>query len=160
MQPLSQNWQHRWLDLATLVATWSKDRSRQCGAVIIDDRMVVVSIGWNGFPRGINDLVDARHQRPAKYLWTEHAERNAIYNAAANGHKTAGCTMVLPWYPCAECARAIIQAGITQILCVEPDWSDATYREQFGVVREMLEEVGMTITFVPERLAPIRRSDV
>jgi dCMP deaminase len=78
-------WNERWMSLAMMVASWSKDRSRGTGAVIVDGRNVLVSLGWNGFPRGVNDDVDARHERPAKYRWTEYAERNAIYNAAANG---------------------------------------------------------------------------
>lgn len=133
------------MDVARLVASWSKDRSRTCGAVIVDDRNVLVSIGWNGFPRGVNDDVDARHGRPAKYKWTEHAERNAIYNAAANGHSTRGCTIYLPWYPCADCARAIIQSGIARIVCTEPDWNDHIWAADFAVVREMLAEVGLEV---------------
>jgi dCMP deaminase len=136
------------MDMARLVATWSKDRSRTCGAVIVDDRNVVVALGWNGFPRGVDDDVDARHERPAKYLWTEHAERNAIYNAAACGHATRGCTMILPWYPCADCARAIIQAGLVCIVCIEPDWNDHIWAEAFAVTREMLTEAGVTVRFL------------
>ena len=79
------SWKTRWMDLTIFISQWSKDRSRKCGAIIVDDRNVLISIGWNGFPRGINDDIDARHARPAKYQWTEHAERNAIYNAAAAG---------------------------------------------------------------------------
>ena len=60
------SWDSRWMDMARLVGSWSKDRSRKCGAVIVDSRNVLVSIGWNGFPRGINDDVDARHERPTK----------------------------------------------------------------------------------------------
>lgn len=151
------SWDQRWMSLATLVSFWSKDRSRRCGAVIVDDRNVLVSIGWNGFPRGVDDDVDARHDRPAKYMWTEHAERNAIYNAAANGHSTRGCTMYLPWYPCADCARAIIQSGITTIVGVEPDWNDETYAADFAVVREMLAESSVQHRFVAGE-APIRRA--
>lgn len=142
------SWDKRWMDMAKLVASWSKDRSRTCGAVIVDERNVLVSVGWNGFPRGINDEVDARHERPVKYLWTEHAERNAIFNAAANGHKIAGCTMYLPWYPCADCARAIIQSGIKEIVGTEPDWNDRKYAADFKVVLEMLTECGLTVRFL------------
>lgn len=142
------SWDDRWMSVAKLVATWSKDRSRKCGAVIVDARNVLVSIGWNGFPRGIQDDVDARHERPAKYQWTEHAERNAIYNAAANGHPTKGCSMYLPWYPCADRARAIIQSGIANIICIEPDWKDPVWASDFGVVRFMLEEAGIGCRFV------------
>lgn len=145
---MSQNWHTRWMDMARLIATWSKDRSRKCGAVIVDERNVLVSIGWNGFPRGVNDDVAARHDRPAKYKWTEHAERNAIYNAAANGHSTRKCIMYLPWYPCADCARAIIQANISCIVCCKPDWNDHIWAADFAVVKEMLSEYGMTVVFI------------
>jgi len=149
------SWDTRWMSVAKLVSEWSKDRSRKCGAVIVDSRNVLVSLGWNGFPRGVNDDCDERHTRPAKYLWTEHAERNAIYNASANGHPTKGCTMYLPWYPCADCARAIIQSGITEIVGIEPDWNDLTYSADFAVVREMLIESDVACRFI-EGVAPDR----
>jgi dCMP deaminase len=142
------NWDKRWMDMAKLVATWSKDRSRTCGAVIVDDRNVLVSIGWNGFPRGLKAEVDERHERPAKYKWTEHAERNAIYNAAANGHPTRGCSIYLPWYPCADCARAIIQSGLKTVYAVEPDWNDGIWAADFAVGKEMLAEAGVWVVFL------------
>lgn len=141
-------WDNRWMTTAKLVAEWSKDRSRKCGAVIVDERNVLVSVGWNGFPRGVNDDIDIRHQRPDKYKWTEHAERNAIYNAAANGHPTKNCTMYLSWYPCADCARAIIQCGIKSMICVNPDWNDHRWAEDFKVVKEMMDEVKMDVRYI------------
>ena len=144
---MEDTWNKRWMDMAILIASWSKDRSRYAGAVIVDDRNVLVSIGWNGFPRGIDDDVDARHERPAKYKWTEHAERNAIYNAAANGHHTRDCIMYLQWYPCADCARAIIQSGIIKLVCKEPDWNDTIWAADFEVVKEMLDEAGIITVF-------------
>jgi len=142
------SWDTRWMDMAKLVASWTKDRSRGAGAVIVDDRNVLVSIGWNGFPRDVDDDVEARHGRPLKYSWTEHAERNAIYNAAANGHPTKACTMYLQWYPCADCARAIIQSGIIRLVCVEPDWCDATWGKDFEITKEMLSEACVKVRFI------------
>lgn len=142
------SWDTRWMDMAKLVASWSKDRSRHAGAVIVDVRNVLVSIGWNGFPRGIDDNVEARHERPLKYAWTEHAERNALYNAAANGHPTKGCTMYLQWFPCADCARAIIQSGIVELVCVQPDWDDPTWGADFLITKEMLSESGVKVRFI------------
>jgi dCMP deaminase len=63
------------------------------------------AIGDNGFPRGADDDLEARHARPAKHKWTEHAERNAIFAAARAGIPIDGCTMYLPWFPCMDCAR-------------------------------------------------------
>jgi len=142
------SWDSRWMSMASLVATWSKDRSRQTGAVIVDERNVLVSIGWNGFPRGVDDDIDERHQRPIKYSWTEHAERNALYNACANGHPTKGCKLYLPWYPCADCARAIIQSGITEVICIEPDWNDEIWGKDFLVVKEMFFESQIKTRFL------------
>ena len=150
-----ESWDRRWMDIARLVSTWSKDRSRKVGAVIVDDRHHVVALGWNGFPRGVDDDVEDRHRRPAKYAWTEHAERNAVFNAAASGNATLGCTIYVPWYPCADCARAIVQAGIGVIVGVEPDWNDPKYSADFAVVKEMLAEAGVRVRFV-EGEAPVQ----
>lgn len=148
-------WDTRWMDMAELVASWSKDRSRKTGAVIVDSRNVLVAVGWNGFPRGLNDDKPERHDRPAKYQWTEHAERNAIYNAAAKGISTNGCRMYLSWYPCADCARAIIQAGVSEMVAVEPDWNDQKWAADFAMVKTMLAEAGVSCRFLAGRAAPI-----
>jgi deoxycytidylate deaminase len=71
-----------------------------------------------------------------------------ITYAAANGHPTRGCIMYLPWYPCADCARAIIQSGISAIVCMEPDWNDHIWAADFSVVKEMLEESSVTVRFL------------
>ncbi len=141
-------WINRWIVMAHLVASWSSDRSRKVGAVIVDDRQVVISLGWNDFPRKIDNTLEERHERPEKYLWTEHAERNAFYNAAAAGASTVGCTMYQTLYPCAHCARGVIQAGIKCVVTYEPDWNDSTYAHEFGVTKQMFEEVGIEVIFI------------
>lgn len=147
--------------MATAVqkGSWSKDRSRKVGAVIVDKDNVEVSNGWNGFPRKINDDIEERHMRPAKYLWSEHSERNALYNAARKGRATEGCRIYQSMYPCAHCARGIIQSGIIEVITVEPDWEDLTYKEEFAVTREMLEEAGVQVRFV-EGQTPVRASEI
>ena len=145
-------WDKRWMDMACLAASWSKDQSRKTGAAIVDDRNNLIAIGWNGFPRGLNDDAPERHERPTKYQWTEHAERNAIYNAAANGHPIRGATMFIPWYPCADCARAIIQSGIAALVCTQPDWNDPQWGADFQVVSDMLNEAGVSARFVSRSL--------
>ena len=151
-----RSWDQRWLDLAGFVSQWSKDRSRKTCAVVVNDRNTLLTLGWNGFPRGVRDKVNARHTRPDKYLWTEHAERNAIYNAAAEGIRLRGATMYLPWYPCADCARAIIQAGIVELVAVEPDWNDETYALSFLTTRKMLEEARIIVRWVQGFTPPVR----
>lgn len=142
------NWDERWIGMASYVAEWSKDRSRKMGAVIVDDRNVVVAFGWNGFPRGVDDNVESRHQRPEKYNWTEHAERNALYNAAACGSSTLNCRIYQTMYPCSPCARGLVQAGIKEIVTFEPDWNDETYKDDFRTSKEMLEECGVVVRFM------------
>lgn len=142
-----RKWTDRWMQLVDTVASFSGDTSTKCGAVIVDERNVLLSVGWNDLPRGVIEQKN-RRERPAKYKWTEHAERNAIFNAAAKGIECQGATMYLNWYPCADCARAIIQAGISKIVCVEPDWYDERWGDDFDMVREMFIEVGMTTAFI------------
>jgi len=78
-------WNRYFLDLAALAATRSKDHSTKVGAVIVDTMRNVIATGYNGFPAGINDDLEERHQRPMKYFYTVHAEENAILSAARRG---------------------------------------------------------------------------
>lgn len=112
------NWDRKFLDQAALVASWSKDASTKVGAVIVGPDNEVRSQGYNGFPRGVQDDVKERNERPAKYLFTEHAERNAIYNAVRANIPIKGCRLYLNYSPCpcADCARAIIQSGIVEVI--------------------------------------------
>lgn len=142
------NWDERFMELAIHVSAWSKDRSRQVGCVIVAADNSVRALGFNGFPRGLNDDDEDRHSRPSKYLWTEHAERNAIYVAAKNGIPLNGCRMYLPWFPCVDCARAIVQAGLLEVVSRQPDFSDARWGEDFKVAVELLKEAGVGVRFI------------
>lgn len=117
---MKRKWLDHFVAQAELTATMSKDHSTKVGAVLVEPSgRTIISTGYNGFCRGINDDEPTRHDRPAKYDWTEHAERNAIYNAARLGHKTEGCILFLNWSPdflCTDCARAVIQAGIIEVI--------------------------------------------
>lgn len=133
--------------MADLVATWSKDRSTQVGCVIVDAyERRILSVGYNGFPRGVDDDVEDRHERPAKYAWTEHAERNAIFNAASLGVRLSESTIYMPWFPCVDCARAIIQAGILTVVAIRPAAGDRPdWAGSFAVAEEMLSEACVDI---------------
>jgi dCMP deaminase len=133
-----------------LVASKSKDPSTKIGAVLVNDN-VLVSEGYNGFCRKVNDNVADRWQRPVKYSWIEHGERNAIFNAARNGIKTANSIMYTQGIPCVDCARAVIQAGVTKIVC-HKQWEDAfkeltadgrTWTQDISA--EMFAEAGVTV---------------
>jgi dCMP deaminase len=146
---VTTDWPARWIDLARHIAGWSKDRSTKVGCVVVGDANQILAAGYNGFPRGVNDDVDQRHERPEKYLWTEHAERNAIYHAARHGVRLQGAIMFLPWFPCADCARAIIQAGLSAVVVVEPDWDSPVWKDSFEVTRIMLDEAGVEVKVSP-----------
>jgi dCMP deaminase len=141
---MSKNWDKRMMQVAKLAASWSKDRSVGVGCVIASPDHAMLSSGFNGFPRGVNDNVEERHQRPAKYKFTEHAERNAIYNAARHGIKLEGATIYLPWYPCADCARAIVQSGIKTMVATAPNLEDPRWGEDFKASVTILAEGNVT----------------
>ena len=143
----------------------SSDRSTKVGAVIANSDGEVLAMGANSFPAGVSSLPDGRHQRPNKYLWIEHAERNAIYAAAKSGIACDRGIMYLPWFPCAECARAIIQSGIRGLVAFPPKLDDLKWGESFNASLTMLEEAGVTVTFLdpetfgPEKIPSSLRSD-
>ena len=115
-------WDQYYLDICKVVATRSKDPNTQIGCVIIGPNHEIRSTGYNSFPRGIRDDVPERLVRPTKYLWIEHAERNAICNAARAGTATEGCTIYVEIMPCMDCARAVVQAGIVQVVYRPRAW--------------------------------------
>ena len=111
------NWDEYFINIAEQVKLKSKDIKTQIGVVLVGKDNEIVSTGYNSFPRGINDDMDERQERPEKYFWFEHAERNAIYNAARIGVSTLGTTMYMTCdISCADCARGIISAGITKVV--------------------------------------------
>ena len=146
------NWNKRFMELATFVSKWSKDKSTGTGAIICDDDKRIISIGYNGFPSGCNDEIESRHERPAKYQYTEHAERNSIYNAARIGAKTKDATIYVMWFPCTDCARAIIQSGIKKLVCKRPDFYDERWGQSFIAANEMLIECKIEIEFVEDEI--------
>jgi dCMP deaminase len=142
------NWNEKFLELTKHIASWSKDKNTKVGAIIADNENRVLSIGYNGFPSGCNDYIDERYERPAKYLFTEHAERNAIYSAAKNGVRLKDSVMYLMWFPCADCSRAIIQSGIKRLVCSKPDLDTPKWGEHFKAGLEMLSEANIEIEYV------------
>lgn len=109
-------WDERYLQIAKLVSTWSKDPSTKVGAVAVGGKGQILSQGYNGFPRGIKD--DSRYDdKETKYRMVVHAEMNCIYNASYHGVNLQGATLYVYGLPmCNECAKAIIQVGISRIV--------------------------------------------
>lgn len=145
-----KNWDAYFMSMARLAATRSKDRSTKVGCVLVGADNEVVSTGYNSFPRGINDDAPERHERPEKYKWTEHAERNAIYNAARIGASTKGTRAYVPWFPCMDCARALVQAGVVEVVGIKPDMMDARWGEDFARAETLFAEAGVKVRFMAE----------
>lgn len=132
-------WSDRFLALAEHVAEWSYDPSTKVGAVIVDSKNRVVSIGYNGFPRGIKDLPERYNNREQKLLFVCHAERNALDNAPCS---VEGCTLYIPLLPCNECAKSIIQNGIKKVVTYKPTRED---KFNWDITRTMFQEAGVSL---------------
>ena len=137
---MNDKWDVRFLSMASLVATWSKDPSTKVGAVIVDDQRRIVSLGYNGFPKNICD--DKRlDNREIKYKMVVHAECNALLFAAKD---LAGCTIyTYPFMPCPTCAGMIIQSGI--IRAVSQENNKWRWSEEFATSRLMFEDAGIDL---------------
>jgi dCMP deaminase len=132
----------RLLELAIVTARRSPSRPRKVGAVLVLADATTTLVACNDFPAGVRDL-EARHAYPERLLWIEHAERNAIFAAARSGLATAGATLIATFHPCADCARAIVQAGIATLYTLAPDFADPLWGPTFQCAQLVLEEGGV-----------------
>lgn len=131
----------------SLANIFSKDSSSKVGALFIaKDSMQILSTGYNGMPRGFDENVSTRWERPNKYLYVEHAERNGIYNACRNGVSLNNSICIITMFPCADCMRGLIQSGVTHIITVEPDGE--RWMEHAKIALEMANECSIDITYV------------
>ncbi|NDG28619.1 CMP deaminase [bacterium] len=137
-----QKWDVRFLELARFVSNWSLDPSTKVGAVISDKHNRVVSIGYNGFPKGIKD--DERlNDRETKYKIIVHGEINAITFANRN---LEDCTLyTYPFEPCPRCAGIIIQSGIKRI--VAPINKIDRWENDFKLSRQLFNEANIEIDY-------------
>ena len=141
-------WDEYYLDICRAVAARSKDPNTQLGCIIVGPAHEIRSTGYNSFPRGIRDDVPERLVRPTKYLWIEHAERNAICNAARCGTPLEGCTLYVEIMPCMDCARAIVQAGIREVIVSKArmaEYSSDYYDQHFGNSEILFSEAGVVV---------------
>jgi dCMP deaminase len=128
-------WDEFFAGMAVYVSRKSKDESTKVGCVIVDCKKRVISVGFNGFPAGVDD---SPGDRDRKLRRTVHAEANALAFAAQS---VEGCTMYVTHAPCANCAAIIIQNGVSTVLFPEPDegflerWGDS-YREALLMFKE------------------------
>lgn len=141
------NWDTYFMNIVDTVKEKSKDPNTKIGAVIVGSDNEIRSVGYNGFPRGLDDSVKSRYERPKKYFYTEHAERNAIYNAVRTGTHLKDCRMYTDSIPCADCARAIIQSGIKEVIVKTIDINER-WSESCNISMEMFEECGITLRWL------------
>ncbi len=136
-------WDRRFLSVADLVATWSKDPSTQVGAVIVDANRRIVSQGYNGFPIGTDDDPAIYDDRNRKYKRVLHAEKNALLFAQRD---LSGCTLYVTHPACGQCMAAAIQMGIARIVS-RPASADMKQRwtDEFAESRSMAEEAGVIL---------------
>lgn len=134
------DWHGRFLALAATIAGWSKDPRTKVGAVAVGTSKQVLETGFNGIPRGVRDL-DERMERPAKYLWTAHAEENLVAHAARK--QLEGSTVYVTHLCCAACARMLINAGVAAV--VVGDGQTSMPQDQFDAAAVMFEEAGVGV---------------
>lgn len=138
---MSLNWDRRYLELAKLVSTWSKDPNKQVGAVITD-RQYVRGVGFNGFPRGVEDHEYLLADKKMKLQIVVHAEVNAIL--AARG---MGDTMYIwPCLPCTQCSSLIIQAGIFRVVTSLSD-KNAKSKWNKDLAHDLLQQADVEVSY-------------
>ncbi|MDA9556520.1 cytidine/deoxycytidylate deaminase family protein [Vibrio sp.] len=141
---MSKKWTQRFLQMAELVGSWSKDPSTQVGAVITQKNRIV-SVGFNGYPNGIADSAET-DEREMKYLKTIHAEENAILFAKRD---LKDCEIWVTHFPCPNCAAKIIQTGISMVHC--PKQTDdflSRWGEKIKISEDMFTQAGVTVHWV------------
>jgi dCMP deaminase len=137
-------WDRRFLEMAQLISSWSKDPSTRVGAVIVDKNHRIVSLGYNGFPYKVHDFPYRLENRELKLQMTVHAEINAILFA---NKSVENCTLYIwPMQPCAKCASVIIQSGITRVVSpnssLRPEWQNS-----FNIANNMFEEANVEMSY-------------
>lgn len=131
------SWDLRFLALARNISEWSKDPSTKVGAVIIKPDRTVVSLGYNGFPRGVKDTGPRLEDRESKLRCTIHAEENAILSATQS---LKGCFLYSTHFPCCACSARIIQVGITQVHSSVQAAYEERWKEDVEIGKSMLQE--------------------
>ena len=147
---MTDNYAVRMFALADTIAEWSRNRGTHVGAVLFAGKGdTVMATAVNKLPFGMDeDRPELHVSGTLKGLVWEHAERGTIFAAARHGIKTHGLGMAVNWYPCAECARAIVEAGITELIANEPDWANEKWNASWLAAKDILESGKVRVTFV------------
>ena len=140
-------WELRYLEMAKLVSTWSKDPSTKVGAVIVDSDNTVISVGFNGLPRRIQDTDQRLNNRDIKLKMIIHAEINAIITAKK---PLNGATIyTYPFMSCSQCAGLIIQSGICRHISYKTN--NERWKDSFDLALEMFDEARVIVNLLEEQ---------
>ena len=154
------SWDDYFMGVALLAAERSKDPNTQVGACIVDDQNRILSTGYNGFPLGCSDddfpWGRCGEETETKYPYVVHAELNAILNS--RGKSLSGSKLYVALFPCNECAKAIIQSGIKEVIYLSDKYKDTPLTK---ASKKMLETAGIKLTkSKPTRSEIILKLDV
>jgi dCMP deaminase len=144
LNPPISKWDEKYIDLARYFSTWSKDPNTKVGAVIIGKQGQILSQGYNGFPRGVEDTKERLEEREVKLKYVVHAEQNCIYNASLHGASLSGSTLYVHGLPvCNECAKGVVQVGIKRVVMKFPAEISTSWDESFFYSSSMFKEAGV-----------------
>jgi dCMP deaminase len=154
------SWDEMYTNMCYEVASRSPDESSHSGCFIANKDNTPVSFGYNGLPRGV-ELTSERQERPLKYQYFEHAERNAIYNAGREGKSCLGTKLYVNWLPCSDCARGIIQAGVAEVIVHKQGQeaflmsrNDTVWTADHNIVTEMFGEASVRFRWYDGPIRP------
>ena len=146
---MNEDKQNKFFDLAVFQANlFSKDPNKKvCALFVSPNSHQILSSGYNGMPRGINDT-DKRWERPEKYKYVVHAETNGIYNACRNGVSLEDSICFITMFPCSNCTKALIQVGVKKIITKKPRFEHERWGDDYKYSTEMLDEAGIHIKYL------------
>jgi dCMP deaminase len=144
MKQRREKWDRRFLEMAQLIASWSKDPSTQTGAVFVGPRNNIITTGYNGFPIGIDDTPERLNDRETKYSMIVHCEMNALLNA---GQSVRGSTLYTwPFMSCDRCCVHMIQAGVARVVAPKAAADkEERWGEAFKKTRALFAEAGIPL---------------
>ena len=140
---------HKFFKLAVFQAElFSKDTVKKvCSLFIAPETYQILSAGYNGMPRGIDETILERWERPEKYKYIVHAETNGIFNACRNGVSLNDSICIVTMFPCSNCAKALIQVGVKEIITISPNFEHKRWGEDFKYSFEMLNEANLNLVY-------------